>query len=432
MTALLLAPALVKVLGSLLLILGLNRIFKGLLLPLTGGTLLLGFWSGRSAENIAQVAWERFWCVDNGLLLVAVVVVVWLSEQLSQTGMMRDLVATVRARLHRRWAMAVLPIVIGCLPMPGGALFSAPLVEECDEKGELTATLKVQVNYWFRHVIEYWWPLYPGVLLAMLYTGLDLWQFFILQFPLTILAISGGYLFLVRRIRIAGDCAATPAPGSEQGSTVLRAFGPILTVIGVYMAMHFLVTQASKWNRYIPMVTGVACAILLQQVLKPLGLTVWRKILLSRRTWNLAVIVAMVRIFGALIEKPLDGGTTLVSAMHAELQTCGIPVIFMVILLPLVSGLSTGLAIGFVGASFPIVLSLLGPSPDTRHMLAAVQLAYAAGHLGMMLSPVHVCLIVTNQHFRVDLTRSLPGLLAPGLVVLSGSCLLYAAILLTA
>jgi hypothetical protein len=100
----------------------------------------------------------------------------------------------------------------------------------------------------------------------------------------------------------------------------------------------------------------------------------------------------------------------------------------IVMLLPFVVGLTTGVCVGFVGASFPVVFSLLGPEAATGERLATLVLAYGFGYMGMMLSPVHVCLIVTNEHFRTRLVHSLRGLLAPAAAVLAG-VLAYAAAL---
>ena len=50
---------------------------------------------------------------------------------------------------------------------------------------------------------------------------------------------------------------------------------------------------------------------------------------------------------------------------------------------------------------------------------AATTLAFGFGYMGMMLSPVHVCLIVTNQHFRTQLLHSMRGLLLPAAAVLA-------------
>ena len=54
-------------------------------------------------------------------------------------------------------------------------------------------------------------------------------------------------------------------------------------------------------------------------------------------------------------------------------------------------------------------------------LLPTTVLAYAAGFMGQMLSPVHVCLLVTNQYFKTPLLRSLAGLILPVLFVLLGA-----------
>ena len=99
-------------------------------------------------------------------------------------------------------------------------------------------------------------------------------------------------------------------------------------------------------------------------------------------------------------------------------------------LMPFISGLSMGLSVGAVGASFPIVLSLLGPEPGTAVLLAAAVLAYGCGYVGQMLSPVHVCLVVSNAYFKTRMAKSLTALLAPTAVVLAGIVLVSRVILM--
>jgi hypothetical protein len=101
----------------------------------------------------------------------------------------------------------------------------------------------------------------------------------------------------------------------------------------------------------------------------------------------------------------------------------------MVMLLPFIGGLTTGVAIGFVGVSFPVVVSLMGVDPPLRTVLAFTVLAYACGHMGQMLSPVHICLVVTNEHFKTGLMHSLRGLLAPAAVVILTALAIHTSIL---
>ena len=424
--ALLAAPVIVKVLGALSIILVMNRLCRHLIVSVAVATLVLALWCGHSAPAMAVIAWQRFFSIRTLSLTVIVFEVIWLSSQMSATGVMGDLVNAVRSRVSRRGAVAVLPAVIGLLPMPGGALFSAPLVDSVDTDDSMSAGLKTQANHWFRHIWEYWWPLYPGVLLAMELTGLDVWQFMLLGIPLSLCAVAAGYVFLLRRIP-AGEAHGAPVH-SEASARLLPLMLPIIVVIVGYAVVRLAYAgvrlawpDAPAMNRYIPMAVGLVAAMLVLQRERPLGRIGWREILLSNRALNMAAIVATVSVYGAFIEARLPGGESLVAQMRGDMADWGIPFIAIVMLLPLVSGLATGLAIGFVGASFPIVISLLGDAPPMGVLLSTTVLAYGFGFAGMLLSPVHVCLIVGSEYFKTRVLANAAGLLRPIAIVLAAS-----------
>jgi hypothetical protein len=144
----------------------------------------------------------------------------------------------------------------------------------------------------------------------------------------------------------------------------------------------------------------------------------------TRKTISLVLIVSIIRIYGALIEARLPGGTFLMDQMKDELNMIGIPVLALIIVIPFISGFTTGIAVGFVGASMPIVIRLIGSSPPLGLLLSTVILAYGSGYLGVLFSPVHVCLLVTNEHFKTRLTQSLVGLI-PAALFMYGFCLLF-------
>jgi len=425
------APVIVRVLAALALILILNGLTRQLIASLAAGAILLALWCGHSPHAIGRIAWARLSSSSNLLLLLVVLQVIWLSSQMSASGLMTDLVDAVRARASRRGAMAVLPAVIGLLPMPGGALFSAPLVDSCDSDQSVAPELKAQVNHWFRHVWEYWWPLYPGVLLALEITGLDVWQMMLFGVPMSLCAMAAGYVFLLRRIPPEDGGGRLDALGGSP-QRLVPLFVPIFVVIAVYAVLKLgeaglrhLHPELATMNRYLPMATGLFCAMLVLQLQRPVGGHQWREIILSRRALNMALIVAAVRVYGAFVEADLPGGEPLVGQMHRELDAWGIPLVAIIMVLPLVSGLATGLSIGFVGASFPIVLSLLGTDPGLGSVLATTALAYGLGYMGMLLSPVHVCLIVTSKHFDTRVLRNAAGMLSPAAVVAAWALALY-------
>jgi len=432
--AILSVPVIVKVFAALAVILVLNSCVKHLGVSVAAGTLVLALWSAHSAAGMAQIAWDRFSSAGNLLLMLVVLQVIWLSSQMSQTGVMNDLVAAIRARVSKRMAMAALPAVIGLLPMPGGALFSAPLVDSCDADQSIAPELKAQTNHWFRHVWEYWWPLYPGVLLAMELTRLEVWQFALLGVPLSLCSMGAGYVFLLRRIG-RQEAGVPAAPRSEGRPQLLPLLLPIIVVIGCYgvvrigdAAARLAWRSLPPMNKYIPMAVGLFCSMAVLQLKRPLGWRGWREILFSLRALNMALIVALVGVYGAFVEARLPGGEQLVARMHQELNDWGVPLTAIIMIVPLVSGLATGLSVGFVGASFPIVLSLLGLAPSANQVFVTTILAYSFGYVGMLLSPVHVCLVVTSEHFQTRVLRNAAGLLKPAAAVLAFALLFHLAL----
>ncbi|MCK5153047.1 MAG: DUF401 family protein, partial [Spirochaetales bacterium] len=76
-------------------------------------------------------------------------------------------------------------------------------------------------------------------------------------------------------------------------------------------------------------------------------------------------------------------------------------------------------------------ISLLGSDPAFYQLLSTVSLAFSFGFMGVMMSPVHICLIVTNEHFKTSLAKSLTSLL-PLIVSMLVFALIYSQIIIKA
>jgi hypothetical protein len=103
--------------------------------------------------------------------------------------------------------------------------------------------------------------------------------------------------------------------------------------------------------------------------------------------------------------------------MAAELATFGIPTLVVMAAIPFVAGLVTGIAVGFVGVSFPLVFGLLGQQAGFAELAATTALAYGCGYVGMMLSPIHICFVVTGEYFKAPIVLAYRYLAGPLLVV---------------
>jgi uncharacterized protein len=406
-------PVIVKILLSLALILVVQRLTGKLLLSVAAGTLLLAFWAGHTFKSFAIVSANRFFSFDNYMLLLIIFLVIWLSEQMARTGLMKDLVGVATGLFSHRAAMAILPALIGLLPMPGGALFSAPLVDDCDEDKKLAPLTKTKINFWFRHIWEYWWPLYPGVIVAMDITGLPPFVFIAAMVPLTLAAVAIGFLFLLRKVE----------KRKGERKAVIKVFLsymlPVFVLIAVYILIQLILPGFKNINKYLPMAVSIVAAIVCQQILRPLGGKDWLKILLSKKAFLMAALIAVIRIYGAFIEARVPAGEFLIDQLKNELSLAGIPTLLLIIILPFIAAMTTGVAVGYVGASMPIVMQLIGVDASAAVLVSTAVLAYGSGYVGLLLSPVHVCLIVTNEHFKTGLLSSIKHLLAPAAVLLA-------------
>jgi hypothetical protein len=109
----------------------------------------------------------------------------------------------------------------------------------------------------------------------------------------------------------------------------------------------------------------------------------------------MGALVVSVMVFQYMLDR-----TEAAARMAGELQTLRVPVVAVVMILPFIAGAITGLAVGFVGTSFPILLPLVTALAGGASIMPYMALAYAFGHLGQMTSPLHLCQVVSNRYFN--------------------------------
>jgi integral membrane protein (TIGR00529 family) len=421
-------PAYIKVGCSFLGILLFYRLKTPLGVAILTFSILLTLWTGTGLKGL-NFQLSSFTLPQNYLLPLIVLMLLFFTDALNRTGRMDRTIDALKSWLKsRHLILAGLPALVGLLPMPAGALFSAPFVEAVDQDGEIEPQRKVAINYWFRHIWEYWWPLYPGVILAMQYSGLPAVKFFLIQVPFTFAAIFGGRFFILRKVKRPPD-----NPGNKgylDVAAVLSALGPIglLVIISILgSALLPLIGVEGTLANLIAMVIGLAAAL---TVVFSGHATVFGSTLLMLKrvdTWLMIILVVGIQAFAASLTCPVDAaGSTLVTAMRDELIQTGIPLILVIMLIPFISGMVTGVAFGFVGASFPIVFALVGLNPSPAVAAATTAFAYTCGYIGMMLSPMHACFVVTAEYFKTSVFSAYRYIIGPAFVILVTSILLSA------
>ena len=429
-------PALVQILTIFALIVFATTKKVHLGLAAIAGGFLLALWRGIGFSQILSTTLVEIFSVDTILLLVLMTGIMVFSSAMKKSGAMDAFSKSiVGIAPSRRLAMAIAPMLIGTLPVPGGAMLSAPLVESMDlEKTRTTDTLST-ANYWFRHTLELVWPLYPAFILTVAMTGMATGKLILLNaYALPCLFLLG--IFLILPSPKASSLHESNKPKDHSPlSDRLVSFGKGITPLMIVLASYALI--AITWSkvspsfkipanvntpiqRYVPIMAGLLLGSLYIGKTRKGTIPFQGSIKLS--TFKLLAVIVGIRVFSAILGK---AGVPQAAAL--ELEHAGIPTAIATALIPFIAGLVTGVGYGYVGLAYPIVFGMLGRE-GAIPLEAAVVLAGSFGYAGMMLSPLHVCMVVTAEHFRVGVSAMIRRVALP-LSIFIGIVILYASFL---
>jgi hypothetical protein len=388
------------------------------------GGIAVGLWFRMSPLATIRSIALSFVDETTVTLMLIIALILLLSQSMAETGQLSRIVSSFRRRFsHYKLSLAVFPALIGLLPMPGGAYFSAPMVDTVALK-ELSPERKTVINYWFRHVWEYAWPLFPGVLLGSALLGLSLGRFIVHLVPLTFVAIGLGYLFLLTRI---GRAELQPGNETEGGASFLYEILPIIIIIAVSVFVEASVSIAKKLSpsmQIIPERTGLTLAL-------AVGVFwVWERnrmttaqilgIIRKKTMWILILTILGVMAFRGVLT---DSGA--VNQIAESLAGGAMPMIAISMLIPFLVGMVTGVTVAYVGTTFPILTPLIAAQGLSSRMPSFAVLAYCSGYMGTMLSPTHLCLILTKEYFKAGWSGIYRLLIGPSILTLAAALGLY-------
>ncbi len=325
----------------------------------------------------AITAWET-------IELVGIIIfVLYLGAFLQRGGHLQVMVKALKNLVRDdRLILAIPPAFIGLLPMMAGAMLGAPIVDEASRRWNLSPAWKTFYNYWFRHIWEYWWPLYLNVILVAAILQVPLKRIFLYQFPFTLLALGSGLFILFRNVPY------DPKEKSDGKSwqnlwKVFSSLWPIvLTIILIFLFR-------------IPLLFALGIAVLLTQILTRLTAEERLRLLLKSLSVKIIWLIMALMIFKKILETS--------GALEAVVQVIsphGLSAFLLLFAAPFFVGLLTGVNQAFVAIAFPLLVPIIGAgNPD----MVLLSFAYVSGFVGILLSPTHLCLALTVDYFGANL-----------------------------
>jgi len=350
-------------------------------------------------------------------VLALVVFILVLSRSMKEAGALEDLVDSVRnVFLDNRFTIAALPAMIGLMPVPGGALISAPMIEDLSDEAKLSPEDRTYLNYWYRHVWEYSYPLYPGLILASAIVEVELSTLTVYQFPLSLAAILGGAIFGLLGIEKHFRKRLNGHNLTEQIAKFFRGFWPVLLILFSLLAAPVV----SKYINYEIQFLHVLVIVVPLFGISRLGLKKFLRVAYESLNIRLIGTIYAVLVFKDIIK--VSGAVEELSTVFTEWS---VPPILLFMVLPALIGYLNGITHAYVSVAFPLLLPFFGDPANLPEYLSRVQLAYSFGFIGVIFSPVHLCLVLSTKYFNADINGVFKRLIMPSVVLATVSLAIY-------
>lgn len=334
------------------------------------------------------------------LKLIGIIILVYiLSGVLRKVESLRDLVDSLQGLVKDyRLILAFIPALLGLIPMPAGAIFSAPMVKEVGDRAGLTPEEETFVNYWFRHIWEFVWPLFPSIILFAGLLKVEIQEVILVQFPLTIVTVIIGFVWEYKNLR--------------KDTTLINKKDILLNLkklfFGVWpILLIIIMVLGTKTDLLVSLVIVILSLVFLN--VNKLSLKILKEIIRNDIDLNVVILIVSIMIFKRMLQ--VSGGVEIIPEAFAKL---GIHPFIVLFIIPFFIATMTGLGTAALGIGLPVLLPIIIVQGETN--LYYAMLVFAGSFSGVMISPIHLCLVVTKNYFKADMGKIYKMLILPLIV----------------
>ncbi|MDF2523985.1 MAG: hypothetical protein K0R31_1626 [Clostridiales bacterium] len=328
---------------------------------------------------------------EKTLNILLLLILIMILENVMRTSGMIKLLSESLSRLvgDKRYVTMLLPAIIGLLPSAGGARFSCPMVE--DTLGDSVPNeKKAFINFWFRHINMYSFLLSSSAILASSMLGISTINFFIRMIPFMVLVTLVGFLYVWKNVPRE---AIINTNGSVSFRADIKTFSLNMSPIIILIFMYVILLPFTKYALQLTLI-GIILALF---IINHYSFERVKKTLKEAFNPKLIIIICGVMVFNEVL---INSGV--MNYVRNFITQNGIPMLPIYLIFPILAGMLSGLAVAIVSLTFPILLSLgMGDNIWVSLMV------YALGHLGAMITPMHICGMLTADFFNVKINRVL-------------------------
>jgi len=365
------------------------------------GSLILGIFSLQTIELVdipkafieaSIYSFNDQQIVTETIELVFLLMLIYiLAKCMQETEAIKKLIDSLRTFFSKGGTLGVIPAVYGLMPVPGGALFSAPMISEEGKKYLLKKNQKNFLNVWFRHI---WFPIYP-ISSAMIlicsekFSNINIYHLILVNIPAFIASIIIGIIYLKKFIKKA----SIQQTKSEKNYTGLIYLLPPIVPLFFYGVLQFF-----DFPQIRSFLIGVVFSIIFLYFLIKISFKEYIQIIKKSITWKLALAIFGIMIFREMFD--VSKANILIADMIGRLP---FPALLIIIVIPLLLGLLTGYNLGAIALSYFLVEPFF--SFTGINIIGLTSIIFISSLVGYLISPIHLCNVLSSEYLKTDTTR---------------------------
>lgn len=374
-------------------------------LSLIIGSLIVGVFSLKEIQpidivkGIIEATFYSFetnqiytYTIELAILMTTIYI---LAKLMQETGAIKRIIESLRPIFSKGGILGVIPALYGLMPVPGGALFSAPMIYEEGEKYKLNKNQKNYLNLWFRHI---WFPIYPIssamiLICSIEFSDIEISSLMLINIPAFLTSIIIGIFFLKRFLK--NNHYETVEKQKNKDISGLKFLLPPIIPLLTYMVL---------WMFDVPQIRAFLIGIILSLFTLYFLVKISFKDFISLIKKSLTIKLALA-IFGIMIFRQM------ITVSHSDIlianliKSSNIPVISMIVLIPLILGILTGYNFGAIALSYPIVQPFFTQPTYSITLIGMTSLIFISALIGYLVSPIHLCNILSSDYLKTDTTR---------------------------
>ena len=364
---------------SFILVPVLGRFKIGLWASLSITAVMMALINGLGVDVLIGVATGIFTEETSLNAIITIALVSVMGAMMKEYGVLDKGIAGLASLVNdKRYLIAIIPLLIGCILVPGGAILSAPFILALGAELGMEKPKSAVTNLVFRHMPMFLLPYSTSILVASSITGLSVLAFIPLNAIFIIPVFLSGYFIYLRKVPSKRNDDKLPfAVGIK---SLLKYTSPVYICIIVH-----LVTGIPF---YLAMISSMIVLFFLSPDKKKYPIQFIKSVCL--KTVFSAVGVFMIQGVVSNMDALINVFATAIESGTFKLLALFLAAVFF------------GLITGFHMASIGFVLPMLMAFDLARgEFLALLYFVYCAAYIGYYFSPLHMCQIFTNQYMKV-------------------------------